>query len=66
MDRTTDLARQIVKEPKKDMSRHNKYVEEKNIVAIKETLLRLNPRRMHKEQVVTDYCMLQQRSTIKN
>ena len=61
MDRMTDLAGQIVKKPKKDLSRQNKYAEEINSVATKETLLRLNPRRMHKEQVAIDYCMLQQR-----
>ena len=31
----------------------------------KETLSRLNPRRMYREQVATDYCMLQQRQAIK-
>ena len=41
------------------MSQQNEYVEEKNNVETKETLSRLNPRRMHKEQVATDYCMLQ-------
>ena len=62
----TDLAGQIVNEPKKDLSRHNEYAEERNTVATKETLSRLNPRRMHREQVATDYCMLQQRLAIKN
>ena len=66
MDRTTNLARQIVKEPNKDMSRQNEYAEEKNYVATKETLSLLNQRRMHREQVAIDYCILQQRPTIKN
>ena len=55
MDRTIDLVGQIVKEPRKDLSRQNEYAEEKNTVVTKETLSRLNPRRMHKEQAVTDY-----------
>ena len=48
------------------MSRQNEYAKEKNTFAIKETLSRLNLRRMHKEQAATDYCMLQQGPTIKN
>ena len=66
MDRTTDLAGQIVKEPKKDLSRQNKYVDETNTVATKETLSRLNPRWIHKEQIAINYCMLQWRPVIKN
>ena len=65
MDRMTDLARQIVKEPKKDLSRQNDYVEENNIIATKGILSRHNLRRMHREQVAIDYCMLQQRHEIK-
>ena len=65
MDITIDLVGQIVKNPKKDLSRQNKYAEETNTVATKETLSRLNPRRMHMEQVATDYCMLQQKPVIE-